>query len=73
MSVVERFHVCPADTHFKRLLPEDGPAAVCPEKVKRVIFCTGKIYYELTRERKNRGMDEAVAVVRVEQVIYVWK
>uniref|UniRef100_A0A4W6F263 2-oxoglutarate dehydrogenase complex component E1 n=1 Tax=Lates calcarifer TaxID=8187 RepID=A0A4W6F263_LATCA len=55
-------------THFKRIIPDDGAAASGPEKVKRIIFCTGKIYYELTRERKNRGMDEAVAVVRIEQL-----
>lgn len=61
--------VCrPAATHFKRLIPDDGPAAARPEEVKRVVFCTGKIYYELTRERKNRGMDDSVAVVRIEQV-----
>lgn len=57
-----------AGSHFKRVIPDDGAAASSPEKVKRVIFCTGKIYYELTRERKNRGMDDSVAVVRVEQV-----
>lgn len=61
------FH--PEGTHFLRLIPEDGAAAASPEEVKRVIFCTGKIYYELIRERKNRGLDKAVAVVRIEQVI----
>uniref|UniRef100_A0A7N8X4U3 2-oxoglutarate dehydrogenase complex component E1 n=1 Tax=Mastacembelus armatus TaxID=205130 RepID=A0A7N8X4U3_9TELE len=55
-------------THFKRVIPEDGPAAASPDKVRRVIFCTGKIYYELTRERKNRGMDDTVAIVRIEQL-----
>ncbi|MEQ2263519.1 hypothetical protein XENORESO_008816 [Xenotaenia resolanae] len=55
-------------TNFKRLIPDEGPAAVSPQKVKRVIFCTGKIYYELIRERKSRGMDDAVAVVRIEQL-----
>uniref|UniRef100_A0A4W6EZU0 2-oxoglutarate dehydrogenase complex component E1 n=1 Tax=Lates calcarifer TaxID=8187 RepID=A0A4W6EZU0_LATCA len=39
-------------THFKRIIPDDGAAASGPEKVKRIIFCTGKIYYELTREQK---------------------
>uniref|UniRef100_A0AAX7VCG3 2-oxoglutarate dehydrogenase complex component E1 n=1 Tax=Astatotilapia calliptera TaxID=8154 RepID=A0AAX7VCG3_ASTCA len=55
-------------THFRRLIPDNGHTATNPEKVKRLIFCTGKIYYELTRERKNRGMDEAIAVVRIEQL-----
>ncbi|MED6277658.1 hypothetical protein CHARACLAT_015703, partial [Characodon lateralis] len=60
-------HMLPG-THFQRLIPDEGPAAVSPQKVKRVIFCTGKIYYELIRERKSRGMDDAVAVVRIEQL-----
>uniref|UniRef100_A0A674P6V9 2-oxoglutarate dehydrogenase complex component E1 n=1 Tax=Takifugu rubripes TaxID=31033 RepID=A0A674P6V9_TAKRU len=55
-------------THFKRIIPDDGPTTVDPQKVKRVVFCTGKVYYELIRERKNRGMDDAVAVVRIEQL-----
>lgn len=67
-TVFESLSLFPAGTHFKRIIPDDGPAAASPEKVKRVIFCAGKIYYELTRERKNRGMDEDVAVVRIEQV-----
>ncbi|XP_068429973.1 2-oxoglutarate dehydrogenase complex component E1 [Clinocottus analis] len=56
------------DTHFRRLIPDDGAAAADPEKVKRVIFCSGKIYYDLIRERKSRGLEGAVAVVRVEQL-----
>lgn len=55
-------------TIFKRLIPDEGPAAASPEKVKRIVFCSGKIYYELTRERKNRGMDDTVAVIRIEQL-----
>lgn len=58
----------PAGTHFKRMIPDDGPATVDPLKVKRVVFCTGKVYYELIRERKSRGLEDAVAVVRIEQV-----
>ncbi|XP_015248814.1 PREDICTED: 2-oxoglutarate dehydrogenase, mitochondrial-like [Cyprinodon variegatus] len=55
-------------THFQRLIPDEGPAAVSPQEVKRVIFCTGKIFYELIRERKTRGMDDAVAIIRIEQL-----
>ncbi|KAM9801233.1 2-oxoglutarate dehydrogenase complex component E1 [Neosynchiropus ocellatus] len=55
-------------THFQRVIPEQGPAAAAPERVRRVIFCSGKIYYELTRERATRGLDDSVAVVRVEQL-----
>ncbi len=34
--------------------------------VKRVLFCSGKVYYDLMAERKKLG-DEATAIVRVEQ------
>ena len=50
------------------MIPETGVASASPEGVKRVVFCTGKVYYELTRERKNRGMEATVAITRVEQV-----
>uniref|UniRef100_A0A8C3VCX3 2-oxoglutarate dehydrogenase complex component E1 n=1 Tax=Catharus ustulatus TaxID=91951 RepID=A0A8C3VCX3_CATUS len=55
-------------THFLRVIPESGPAAHNPEQVKRVLFCTGKVYYDLTRERKARQMEADVAITRVEQL-----
>lgn len=58
----------PPGTHFLRVIPDSGPAAQSPERVKRVLFCTGKVYYDLTRERKARQMEADVAITRVEQV-----
>ncbi|KAI1905401.1 hypothetical protein AGOR_G00015800 [Albula goreensis] len=55
-------------SHFQRLIPDQGPAAQSPEAVKRIIFCTGKVYYELTRERKARNMEDTVAIARIEQL-----
>lgn len=55
-------------THFQRVIPEDGLAAQNPANVRRLLFCTGKVYYDLTRERKARGMAEQVAITRIEQV-----
>uniref|UniRef100_A0A3Q2CMJ8 oxoglutarate dehydrogenase (succinyl-transferring) n=1 Tax=Cyprinodon variegatus TaxID=28743 RepID=A0A3Q2CMJ8_CYPVA len=55
-------------SHFQRVIPEDGLAAERPEAVRRLIFCTGKVYYELTKERKKRGLDETVAISRMEQL-----
>lgn len=57
-----------AGTHFLRVIPDGGPAAQSPEQVKRVLFCTGKVYYDLTRERKAQQMEADVAITRVEQV-----
>ena len=36
--------------------------------VKRVILCCGKVYYDLIQRRCERGLDGAVAILRVEQV-----
>lgn len=37
------------------------------KKVKRVILCSGKVYYDLAAERRERG-DESVALLRIEQL-----
>lgn len=55
-------------TSFQRIIPETGEAADNAEKVKRVLFCTGKIYYDLVKERAKKELDAKVAITRVEQV-----
>ncbi|XP_067828627.1 2-oxoglutarate dehydrogenase-like, mitochondrial [Heptranchias perlo] len=55
-------------TTFQRIIPDNGLAAQNPNNVKRLIFCTGKVYYELAKERRNRKMEEEVAIIRVEQL-----
>src|SRR5262249_44334189 len=46
--------------------PEAG-VTLDPAKVTRLLCCSGKVYYTLLHERRERGLD-AVAVVRVEQL-----
>jgi 2-oxoglutarate dehydrogenase E1 component len=41
--------------------------AIDPKKVKRVVVCSGKVYYDLLATRRDREADE-VAVIRVEQL-----
>ncbi|KAJ8400084.1 hypothetical protein AAFF_G00401230 [Aldrovandia affinis] len=55
-------------SHFQRLIPEQGRAAQSADAVKRIIFCSGKVYYELTRERTTRLMEDTVAITRIEQL-----
>lgn len=57
-----------AGTKFKRLIPDVGPASQNPSQVKRVIFCAGKVYYELARERKQQKLEKEIAIIRLEQV-----
>ena len=37
--------------------------------MKRLIFCTGKIYYNLVEEREKRGLDD-VAICTVRGWVY---
>jgi len=37
------------------------------DKVKRVIACSGKVYYDLAKKREEKGADD-VAILRVEQL-----
>jgi len=39
-----------------------------PGQVMRLIFCTGKVFYDLARERSVLGLEAQVALVRLEQV-----
>ncbi|KAK1905371.1 2-oxoglutarate dehydrogenase-like mitochondrial, partial [Dissostichus eleginoides] len=55
-------------TKFKRLIPDVGPASQNPAQVKRVIFCAGKVYYELARERKQQKLEKEIAIIRLEQI-----
>ena len=46
------------------------PGAVQPDRVVKVLFCSGKIFYELLAEREKRGAWDT-AIVRLEQ-LYPW-
>ncbi|XP_050423126.1 2-oxoglutarate dehydrogenase complex component E1 isoform X5 [Adelges cooleyi] len=56
------------DTEFQRLIPEKGAASDNASNVKRVIFCSGKVYYDLTKAREERNLVDTVAIARVEQI-----
>ncbi len=54
------------DSHFQHVIPEIdgiGPS----EAVKRVVICSGKVYYDLLAERRDKGVGD-VALVRLEQI-----
>jgi len=50
---------------FHTVLPEVHTQD--PKKVKRVVLCSGKVYYDLLERRRNEEKDE-VAIVRIEQL-----
>jgi len=55
-------------TSFRRMIPEEGAPTKNPANVKRIIFCSGKVYYDLVKERATRGFDDSVAIARLEQI-----
>ena len=45
----------------------DTEAKLDPKKVKRVLACSGKVYYDLVNARKERNTTD-IAIIRVEQL-----
>jgi 2-oxoglutarate dehydrogenase E1 component len=62
-----------ADTSFHRVLFDDAETGrsaaklVKDAKIRRVVLCSGKVYYDLLEEREKRGIDD-VYLLRVEQL-----
>ncbi|HEL7752521.1 TPA: 2-oxoglutarate dehydrogenase E1 component [Stenotrophomonas maltophilia] len=53
-----------ANGEFQHLI---GDANADAKKVKRVVLCSGKVYYDLLEDQTKRGQDD-VAIIRVEQL-----
>ncbi len=51
--------------HFKLVI--DDPAVTDPATIRRILLCSGKVYYDLVEHRGQGGHDD-VAVVRLEQL-----
>ncbi|KAJ3117620.1 hypothetical protein HK100_000776 [Physocladia obscura] len=51
-------------TLFKTVIV-DAPS---PKTTKRVVFLSGKLYYDLVKERATKGLNESVALVRLEEI-----
>jgi 2-oxoglutarate dehydrogenase E1 component len=72
VSTLEQFG---PDSTFHRLLWDDAQfrpdesavKLVADEKIRRVVLCSGKVYYDLYEEREKRGIDD-VYLLRVEQL-----
>jgi 2-oxoglutarate dehydrogenase E1 component len=54
-----------AHGQFQTIIPELEPLE--PAAVERLIFCSGKIYFDLLEARRSRGLNN-VALIRIEQL-----
>ena len=52
-------------TEFQRMILDKGPASETPAQVDKVLFCTGKVYYDLLRERKEAGKKRINAIMAI--------
>ena len=71
---VSRLDELGPDTSFHRLLwddaqmlPDEKIKLVVDDKIRRVVLCSGKVYYDLYEEREKRGIDD-IYLLRVEQL-----
>ena len=71
---VSRLDELGKDTTFHRILWDDTqmlpnePIKLRPDgEIRRVVLCSGKVYYDLYEEREKRGIDD-VYLLRVEQL-----
>ncbi|MEI7761848.1 MAG: 2-oxoglutarate dehydrogenase E1 component [Comamonadaceae bacterium] len=53
---------------FQTVIPENKDEVIKKaDKVKRVVACSGKVYYDLVKKRDEKGIDD-VAILRAEQL-----
>lgn len=56
------------DTFFRKVIPDDGSEIHADaSKIKKVLFCSGKVYYELAARRSELKLKN-IAIARVEQI-----
>lgn len=65
-EAVSRLDMFTEGSTFHRVLYEDVNL-VAPEKIRRVVMCTGKVYYDLKKERDERQIDD-ITIIRLEQL-----
>ena len=56
-----------AGSSFHRVLFDDADKLQPDNKIRRVVLCSGKVYYDLFEEREKRGIDD-VYLLRIEQL-----
>src|SRR5262247_2888994 len=71
---VSRLDELGKDATFHRILyddaqmqPDEKIKLVPDDKIRRVVLCSGKVYYDLYEEREKRGIDD-IYLMRIEQL-----
>ncbi len=54
-----------ANSSFREIIPESNTLKV--DEVRRIVLCTGKVYYDLFTAREKKEIDD-IAIIRIEQL-----
>jgi 2-oxoglutarate dehydrogenase E1 component len=63
-NAVSQLEEFTTNTSFKEIIEDD---TVKPKEVKRVLLCSGKIYYDLDKKRQEDNRKD-IAIIRIEQL-----
>ncbi|RCL00772.1 MAG: 2-oxoglutarate dehydrogenase E1 component [Candidatus Tokpelaia sp. JSC188] len=67
-QAVSSLHEMGSDSSFHRLLLDDSEKKLQKDaKIRRVVLCSGKIYYDLYEKREKYGIDD-IYILRIEQL-----
>lgn len=51
-------------TSFQRVIPEANEG----RNYRKLVFCSGRVYYDLKKARAERGLEDEIAIARLEQI-----
>lgn len=55
------------ETRFMPVIPDQNPVLAQPSQVRKVILCSGQVYYDLEAQRAKAGQND-IAILRVESL-----
>jgi len=67
VSNLEDFTLNGPHPRFRRVINDTTEGLVSDDRMRKVVFCTGNVYYDLIERREAQGIND-VAIVRVEQI-----
>jgi len=70
VSSIDEFDDLPSEsgqTRFRRVIGDNNPSLVAPKSVRKLVFCSGNVYYDLLQRREDEKLND-VALVRIEQL-----
>ncbi|XP_052123030.1 2-oxoglutarate dehydrogenase complex component E1-like [Frankliniella occidentalis] len=55
-------------TEFQRVIPAAGPCTTSPRAVRKLLLCSGKVFYDVRNAVRDADLEGSIAIARVEQL-----